>query len=799
MPPQLGRVVTLAVMILLVGLYTWIHHRDREPRVRLWMLGWAAIVIHFGFALLTSCGIVPELLGTWMAYATLLVAGCLFFLSVSDLCNTRIRRAVLFSLELAPALLYWSCLVFDVHQAWTYRVCLAVCVVTGIGLLFKQPAAKTTPVLLFGVLSIAAAIWAAYVAAVNPEYGIDYILFETFALTGWAYWQRYRRVTPGVCLTAGSFLAWGMVFPIGALADFLGAKIPGDHVVWDLPKYFVSFGMIVTLLENQTERLTMEVAERKRAEDRANAANAAKSVFLATMSHEIRTPMNGIIGMTDLVLDSNLSSEQKDDLNIVKSSAESLLVVINDVLDFSKIEAGKLEFENISFDLHEVLGETIQSMSFRANQKSLELMYDISAAVPAAFIGDPGRLRQVLVNLVGNAIKFTEEGEIVVTVDFEGGASDGALLHFAVQDTGIGIPVEKQQVIFEAFTQAESSTSRKFGGTGLGLAICSRLVERMGGRLWVESGPGGRGSVFHFTASLERSSDAIRKTVLPQRVTLRDLPVLIVDDNETNRRLLVETLSRWAMQPVVVNGGQQALKLLRDRKSAGNPFRLILLDSQMPDLDGFEIAARIQADTELAAPIVMLTSVSSSGNAGRCRDIGIRGYLNKPVRQSELLRVIQTVMGTALPEMHAGQPAAEPSAEKTPERSILLVEDNAVNQLLAVKLIRKHGHAVTVANNGYDAIELLQKQTFDLILMDIQMPDMDGFEATSIIRQREAGSGIRVPIIAITAHAMKGDEENCLGAGMDGYLSKPIDGSKLMEMIERWACPSSDSAAVRPL
>jgi CheY-like chemotaxis protein len=320
----------------------------------------------------------------------------------------------------------------------------------------------------------------------------------------------------------------------------------------------------------------------------------------------------------------------------------------------------------------------------------------------------------------------------------------------------------------------------------------------MGGRLWVESGPGGRGSVFHFTASLERSSEAIRKTILPQRVTLRDLPVLIVDDNETNRRLLVETLSRWAMQPLVVNGGQQALKLLRDRKSAGDPFRLILLDSQMPDLDGFEIAARIQADAELAAPIVMLTSLGSS-DAARCREIGISGCLNRPVRQSELLRVIQTVMGTALPEIPADQPAAVPNAEKTPERSILLVEDNAVNQLVAMKLIRKHGHAVTVANNGCDAIELLQKQTFDLILMDIQMPEMDGFEATSIIRQREAGSGIRVPIIAITAHAMKGDEENCLEAGMDGYLSKPIDGSKLIEMIERWACPSSDSAAVRPL
>jgi signal transduction histidine kinase len=338
----------------------------------------------------------------------------------------------------------------------------------------------------------------------HPEYGIDFILFECFSLTGWRYWRHYRRPTPGVLVTSLSFLAWGLVFPVAELGQALGSSIPGDHVLWDLPKYFVAFGMIVTLFENQTEVLQIEVAERKRAEAAARAANDAKSIFLASMSHEIRTPMNGIIGMTDLLLDSDLSEEQKDDLEMVRVSAEALMMVINDILDFSKIEAGRLELESIDFDPHETIRETIRTMSFRARQKNLELIDSINEGVPTLVTGDPGRLRQVLLNLIGNAIKFTDRGKVVVAVQQEQETDADAILHFSVLDTGVGIPIEKHRDIFEAFAQADVSTTRKFGGTGLGLTISARLVTMMGGRIWVESGEARNGSIFHFTVRCGR-------------------------------------------------------------------------------------------------------------------------------------------------------------------------------------------------------------------------------------------------------------------------------------------------------
>jgi signal transduction histidine kinase len=348
-------------------------------------------------------------------------------------------------------------------------------------------------------LAIVPGVWTIYQAQQHPAYGIDYILFEGFSFTAWRYWRHYRRLSPGVLVTSLSFLAWGLVFPIGELTSALGSTVPDDHVVWDLPKYFVAFGMIVTLFENQTEILQIEIAERKRAEAAAKAASEAKSIFLASMSHEIRTPMNGIVGMTDLLLDSDLTVEQKEDLELVRTSAEALMMVINDILDFSKIEAGRLDLECIDFDPHKVLRETIRTMSFRARQKSLELTEQIADGVPNLVTGDPGRLRQVLVNLVGNAIKFTDHGKVVVSVSRERQIGDDALLHFTVLDTGVGIPAEKHRDIFEAFTQADRSTTRKFGGTGLGLTISARLVKMMGGRIWVENGEAGCGSLFHFT------------------------------------------------------------------------------------------------------------------------------------------------------------------------------------------------------------------------------------------------------------------------------------------------------------
>jgi signal transduction histidine kinase len=498
MSPHFQRVLTLTVMILLVSLFTWIYSRERHQRVRLWMIGWICILVHFTGSTLESYALIPETLAAWLAYATLLFAASAFYLSVSHTCTTPRRTLVFWVGLFLPAIAYWTCQCLDVKAGWIYRGLLITLLTAGVSLASKDLRQSASFACQWGLLAIVPGIWVIVHADVHADYGIDFILFEAFSFTAWRYWKHYRRVTPGVVVTSFSFLAWGFVFPIGEIAQAFGSTIPGDHVVWDLPKYFVAFGMIVTLFENQTEILQIEIAERRRAEDAAKAANEAKSIFLASMSHEIRTPMNGIIGMTDIVLDSDLTDEQKEDLEIVRSSAEALMLVINDILDFSKIEAGRLDLENIDFDLHKTIGETMRTMSFRAHEKNLELMHVIAEDVPPFVNGDAGRLRQVLVNLVGNAIKFTDRGKVAVSVVRQPDSGDAAVLHFTVLDTGIGIPADKHRDIFEAFTQADVSTTRKFGGTGLGLAISARLVTMMGGRIWVESGLGS-GSVFHFT------------------------------------------------------------------------------------------------------------------------------------------------------------------------------------------------------------------------------------------------------------------------------------------------------------
>jgi signal transduction histidine kinase/CheY-like chemotaxis protein len=804
MSPQFARVLTLSVMLVLVSLFTWIYILHRHQRIRLWMTGWIAILFHFLGGTLAAFAVISEQLSDWIAYTTLIAAASSFFLSVSRPCVKLRRRIAILLLIAIPAILYWTCLVVNVQAPLLYQSLLVLIFASGIVMAYRYAGHWSRTDILLACISGIAAVCAIYQVRASAEIGMNLLLFAGFAITGLLYWRHYHRATPGVFLTAISFLAWGLVFEVAPLLYAYGAKIPGDSVLWDLPKYFVAFGMILTLFENQTEMLQLEIADRKRAEEAARSANQAKSSFLAAMSHEIRTPMNGIIGMTDLMLDSPLRPEQREDMLLVKNSAESLLVVINDILDFSKIEAGKLEFENIGFDLHELAVDTMRNLCYRAQEKGVELIGDISTDVPTSLAGDPGRLRQVLVNLIGNAIKFTEEGEILVTVAKESETAESVALHFTVLDTGIGIPVEKRKIIFDAFTQADESTTRKFGGTGLGLAISSRLVKMMGGRIWMEGREDRSGSAFHFTATLGKFADDIPRVPLAHAGTMRNVPVLIVDDNATNRRLLVETLRRWSMSPVAVAGGRQAIQMFRERAVSINPFQLVLLDSEMPGMDGFETAAQLR--TEMAdagssrdVPIIMLTSAGATGESARCRAAGIQMQLHKPINPPELLQAIRhAVIGSAPTIVQPAVTAAQVPEVSRKSLKVLLAEDNPVNRIVALRLVEKQGHFVECVGNGLEVLDILSKQAFDLILMDIEMPEMDGFEATRRIRETEQSTGRHLPILAMTAHAMIGDEERCLTAGMDGYLSKPIDTKELFRILDELpenAMPAQECSA----